>query len=189
MEYAATVRWLLAIAILVSACGGTVERSTPAPAATSSAAAAVNLATAGPTPTEVPSPSPTPDPEAVRKTAAAAYLVAAESANKAYKALDSKYKTFGTLTRARAYYKAAATIEGDFIAKVKKIIVPADTAADLHALIAKSAATQALDIEGSGAQSWSDVDSVIAALEKAARATTAAANLIRSDLGLPPIHN
>ena len=183
------MRWLLAIALLVSACGGTVERSAPAPAATPSAAAAVNLATAGPTPTEVPTPSPTPDPEAVRKTAAAAYLAAAESANKAYKALLSKYKTFDTLTRARAYYKAVAKIDGEFIAKVKKILVPADTAADLHALIAKDAASQALEIEGSGAQSWTEVDSVIAALEKADRASTAAANLIRSDLGLPPIHN
>ena len=187
MEYAATVRWLLAIAILVSACGGTVERSTPAPAATSSAPAAVNLATAGPTPTEVPTPSPTPDPEAVRKTAAAAYLVAAGSYNKANDALYMKYKTFDTLTHVRALYKARATIAGEFIAKVKKIIVPADTAADLHALIAKDAASQALEIEGSGAQSWTEVDSVIAALEKADRASSAAANLVRSDLGLPPI--
>jgi len=141
-----------------------------------------------PTPTAAPTPSPTPDPEAVRKAAGAAYLAAAESANKAGAALNKKYKTYGTLARARAFHKAAAKIESDFIAKLKKITVPADTASDLHSLIAKDAATQALDIEGSGVTSWADVVSVDAALLKAARASTAAANLVRSDLGLPPVH-
>lgn len=177
---------LLAIALLVSACGGTVEPSTPPATATPSAAAAVNLVT--PAPTAAPTPSSTPDPEAVRKAAGAAYLVAAESSNKAFAALDKKYQTFDTLKRARAYYKAAAKIDGGFILKLKMITVPADTAADVHSLIAKTAATQALEIEGSGVKSWTDLASVIAAVKKADRATTAAANLVRSDLGLPPVH-
>lgn len=186
---------LLAIALIVSACGGTVE--TPSLAPTAAALSVANLTTAAPTasptptaaaPTAAPTPSPTPNPEAVRKTAAAAYLVVAETSNKAFAALGKKYKTFGTLARARAYFKAASKIDGAFTAALRKIVVPADTAGDLHSLIVKTTADQALDIEGSGVKSWAAVDSVNAALLKSDRNSTAAANLIRSDLGLPPVH-
>jgi hypothetical protein len=66
---------LLMIALLVSACGGTVvpsgyrqDGATPFPAAAVDTAAA--------TATPVPTASPTPGPEAVRKTAGAAWLAA-----------------------------------------------------------------------------------------------------------------
>jgi hypothetical protein len=133
--------------------------------------------------------APTPDPEVVRKAAAAAYLSAAEKGNKARKALNKKYKTFKTLKQARAYYKASAKIEGSFIAAVKALKVPADTAGDLHTMVAKWAAVQALEVEASGVKSWSHQESVDAAIVKAERIASGASNLIRADLGLPPVHN
>jgi hypothetical protein len=182
---------LLAIAVLVAACGGATDSlpsgSITAFAAVHSPAPSAVPVVAAATPTSSPSPSPTPDPEAIRKTAATAYLAVAKAANKAGDALDKKYKTFGTVKRARAYFKAAAKIEGDFIAGVKNLVVPADTSGDLHALVVKDTALQSLYIEGSAAKSWASVYSVSTAAQKASRAASAAANLIRSDLGLPPV--
>lgn len=184
------------LAVSASACGTATTSpthvATPSSAMTASTPPSTSPSPASspspvPTPTAAPTPSPTPDPAAVRKAAGAAYLVAAASYNKTNVALGVKYKTFGTLARARAYYAAAAKNEGAFMANVKKITVPADTASDLHSLIAKNAAEQALDIEGSGATSWTDVTSVADAIQKADRASVAAANLVRSDLGLPPV--
>lgn len=70
---------------------------------------------------------------------------------------------------------------------MKLITVPADTAGDVHNLIAKPTALQALDIGGSAVKSWAAVSSLEGDLLKAERASAAAANLIRSDLGLPPV--
>jgi hypothetical protein len=119
--------------------------------------------------------------------AATAYLAAANPYKKAINALAAKYKTFGTLARARAYYKAAAALEGRFVASMKLITVPADTTGDFHTLIIRITALQALDIEGSGVKSWAAVSSLQSDLLKAERAAAAVANLIRSDLGLPPV--
>ena len=154
------------------------------------------LAVAGPssslrpnlTPTTLPTAVATPDPEAVRKTAAATYLAAAEASNTASKALAAKYKTFGTLARARAYYKANAKIIGTFVARVRNVTVPADTAADFHSMTAKWLAVQSANVEASGAKSWSTLDSAGTAELIAWRLATAASNLVRSDVGLPPVH-
>jgi hypothetical protein len=124
------------------------------------------------TPSAVSAPSPTPDPEVVRKTAGTAYLAAAGTYNKATNALEKKYPTFTSLARARAFYRGLATIQGAFIVAIKKIVVPADTAGDLHSLVARSAADQALAIEGSAGSSWSRVDSVISSLERSTRTSS-----------------
>jgi hypothetical protein len=105
----------------------------------------------------------------------------------ARKALDKKYPTFKTLAKARANFKTSAAIEGNFILAIKRIVVPADTAADLHSLIAKEAAGQALDLEAAAARSWLALSRLNSALSRAARSLTSAANLIRSDLNLPPV--
>lgn len=67
-RYAALVKRLLAIALLVAACGGTVGPTTSAATTTPSAAAAVDTMAPTPaptptaTPTAAPIPSPTPEP-------------------------------------------------------------------------------------------------------------------------------
>jgi hypothetical protein len=186
---------LLVIALLVAACGGATDSAPPgsqaAFAADTAPPTALPVAVAPtPTPSATPSPTstPTPDPEAVRKTAADAYLAAAETSNKAFKTLDKKYKTFGTLSRARAYYKASAKIDLAFINKMKGITFPDDTKGDVHSMVAKWLEVQSLETEGSGVKSWTAVLSVQKALTTASRKASAASNLVRSDLGLPPTH-
>lgn len=175
---------LLAIAVFVAACGNSPQPSgSNTPPLPTLATAAVEAS-----PSLAASTAPTPDSEAVRKAAAAAYLKAAETSNKAGAALAAKYKTFANLSKARSYYRAYAAIDGAFVKALKKIAVPTDTKADMHSLIAKVAADQALAVEGSGVKSWTEQESLDAALVKAARVSSAAANLVRSDLGLPPVH-
>jgi hypothetical protein len=134
-----------------------------------------------------PSPSPSPDPEAVRKAAGTAYLAAAKIANDARKKVDANYPTNLTLKQARSYYAALAKIEGAFLIAIRKIEVPADTAADMHTLIVREAASQALLLELAKASSIGDLNAAAADLRRAGRNATAAANLVRSDLGLPPV--
>lgn len=169
---------LALICALVVACGETVAPSS-VPSPPPSLAASIATPTA----------RPTVAPEVIRKAAATAYVAAAETFNKALKALDKKYVSFGTYARARAYYKADSKLRAVFIGALKLLAVPSDTAGDLHALIAKETAVQALEIEGSAVKTNADLVSVEKALVSAQRAGTAAANLIRSDLGLPPVHN
>lgn len=171
------------LAVLVMACGSAATSTAPLPPASQAATAATVQPAVSAT------PQPTPGQETIRRIAAAAYLTAAEKANKDANALDKKTpRVLKTLRQARAYYKAAARIEGAFVAAIKAITVPADTAGDLHSLIAKRTAVQALAIEGSGVKSWSAQASVDAALTKALRTAAGASNLLRSDLGLPPVH-
>jgi hypothetical protein len=175
----------LAAALLLGGCGATTVPE--------SSVATSSSVTLSPAPSLVaPSlaPTPTPDPEALRKAAASAYLAAASKANKANKAnnaLRKKYRHDATLAGARAFYKGEAAIEGSFIKAVRAIIWPPDTAGDAHTLIVRETALQALDLEGARVRTWADVGSVEKALTGAERAATAAANLVRSDLGLPPV--
>jgi hypothetical protein len=123
----------------------------------------------------------------VRKAAGAAYLAAAGAFNKAETVLNKKYAIFGTLARARAYYRADIALRSAFITELKKIVPPADTAADLHTLIGREATEQALEVEGSGVTTAAHLTSVQSASVGADRAAIGAANLVRSDLGLPPV--
>ena len=182
---------LLALAFVGAVLAGCGQ--TPSPTATQTPTPPVNpstatIATGTPTPSAlVPTPSPSPNPEVVRAAAAKAYLSAANLANKAQAANLKKYPTFGTLAKSRAYYKADEKIVGKFIAAIKAITFPADMAGDVHTLISREAAFQALDAEGAAAKTWTQVYSVDASEKTAGRAATAAANLIRVDLGLPPV--
>ncbi len=102
------------------------------------------------------------------------------------RALDKKYPGFLSLKRFHAYYKALAAGEGSFIAAVKRIEFPPDTVADVKDLIRKDAATWASEIELSRVRqaNLNDAQKVFATR---ARQGSAAANLVRIDLGLPPI--
>jgi hypothetical protein len=66
----------------------------------------VIYASPAPMATATVAPTPTSDPEAIRKSAGTAYLAAAATANGARNALNKKYTTIGTVTRARAYVSA-----------------------------------------------------------------------------------
>lgn len=172
---------LVAIALVVVGCGATVTASgSVGPAGSPASSSNATL------PSSLPS-SATPDPEAVRKAAAAAYAAAAAKYNKDLNALAKKCKTFESLKMARNCYASAAKINGAYVTALKGIQVPADTASDLHALVAKVTAVQAVLIEGSKARSWAAFDSAGTPYVKADRAASAAANLVRSDLGLPPV--
>jgi hypothetical protein len=135
----------------------------------------------------LPSPSASPDPEQVRKAAGTQYLAAAKVSNTASKKLDAKYGQTFTLKQARAYFTAAAKIEGTFLAAIRAIVVPADTATDMHTLIVRTTASQALYVELSKARTLRDVITADYDLRRVARNSSAAANLIRSDLGLAPV--
>ena len=115
------------------------------------------------------------------------YLAAAKVYNKASDALYKKYKIYGTLKRARASFKASAKVSRIFTDAIRTIDFPLEMMADVKALLRADAKSQALEIEGSGARSWADVASVGSALTKAYRAGSAAANLVRQDLGLPSV--
>jgi hypothetical protein len=132
-------------------------------------------------------PTATPDPAATRNVAAAAYAAAADKYRKDIAALNKKYPSGSTLKRVRAYYAAGSKIEGAFLAAIRKIVVPPDTTSSMRDLVVKTTALQALDVEGSKVKTWADFNDVRAAAKKADRAASAAANLVRSDLGLPPV--
>jgi hypothetical protein len=138
-------------------------------------------------PPAAPTPMPTPNPEALRVAAAAAYKTAAATVNAGFKALHNKYPKFTSLTVARAYWKGAVKLEGAFIAAVKKIAWPPDTAGDAHTLLVRETSTQEIEIEGTVVKSWAQQTNVQSAWNKATRLASAAANQVRSDLGLPPV--
>jgi hypothetical protein len=180
----AAMRTFIAVAIIslaFCACGSSSQPSS------SGASPAVTAASTAQGQSAPPTPSPTPKPPD-RKLAARQYLAAAEKSNTAFKALDKKYEEFGTLARARTYFKASAKIDLAFVNAIRKINFPADTRSDAKTLIRRVLAVQALEIEGSGVKSWSAVTSVNNALVRAARLQVAAANLVRNDLRLPPVH-
>jgi hypothetical protein len=180
-----TYALIILAAVLVVGCGSQASPVTPSVSSLIGDSATPALATSVPS-VSAPTASPSPDPEAIRKAAAVAYAGAAAKANADFAALDKKYRTLKTLKIAHAYWKAAGAITGRFIAAVKGIAVPTDTAADLHALVARDAASQASEIEQSMVSS-ADYNDAYKVWTARARASTAAANLVRVDLGLPPV--
>jgi hypothetical protein len=137
----------------VSGCGTTQPTAVPlvvAPTSTPTPLASPVVVPADVSPSIVPSPSASPD----AATAGRLYLAAASTINKPAKALNRKYKTFGTLTRARAFYKKAAKLERAFTDEIRKIVFPVDVVGDVKSLIRKDAALEAIYIEASTVRSW-----------------------------------
>jgi hypothetical protein len=132
-------------------------------------------------------PTPGLDPDAVRRAAAIAYVDAADAARKRAVAAARLYRPQRTLRAARTYCRSRAEILGDLIAAIRAIEVPRDAAQDLHRLIIRHTATQSLYIEASAIKSRRALESVTKALVKAERVWKAAANPVRSDVGLPPV--
>jgi hypothetical protein len=127
---------LAAIALIVVGCGATTTPSGPLAAVVQPSPSDGPLASVLPS-SASPLPSPSPHPDAVRKAAATTYAAAAAKYNNDTKALAKKCKTYPTLKVAKSCYARAAKIEGAFVSAIKGIPVPADTAGDLHSLVAK----------------------------------------------------
>lgn len=187
---------VMVLTLAVAACGsnqvtpGPVgPTGTPIPSAASNVPPAVIASgvpegqSSPPPSAAAPAPSASPDAAAAGK----AYLAAAGKINKAVKALDRKYPTFKTVAQARTYYRKAAKLERAFTDAVRKIQFPPDMASDVKSLLAKDASLQSLYIEAGNARSWTEFDSVSSAITKTGRSASAAANLVRQDLGLPSV--
>jgi hypothetical protein len=169
--------------IALEACGSSAQ-----PTANAVGASASTLASeAAASPTAAPTPSPTLSQDQIRSAAAKAYLAAVNKANATSRALNKKYATFASLAQARAYYKAVAALEATHLKALRAITYPTDTAGDAHSLIVKESALQALCIEGSAVKTVADLDSVQKAFTSTDRAVVAASDLVRGDLGLPPV--
>ena len=126
-----------------------------------------------------------PRPGDGRNAAAAAYTEAAKVANEAQAALNKKYPTRTTLEAARALYKEKAAVNGDFVAALRIIAVPAGTVGRMDDVIARYTAVQALWMKGGDAKSWAEFEELNRDLRAAIREAAGVANLVRSDLGLP----
>jgi hypothetical protein len=158
------------------------------PSDTSAPAVPTAAGTLEPTATPAPTPSPTADPEAVRALAAKQYRAAATKSNRASKALNKRYpKTFPTLKMAKRYWRAYAKIDRVFLDEIKGIVVPEDTKADMRDLLRKVSACYTIELEMAAARSNAELLSARRAADPIFRRQTAAANLVRADLGLPPV--
>lgn len=185
---------LILTAIVATACGSSaptpivIYATAPAsPLLAPSSAPSGDKAAPPSEPVPTVAPSASLDSAALKTAAGKAYLAVAGRYNKANDALARKYRTFRTLTRARAYYKKSAKLDRAFSDGIRLIVFPPEMSADIKSLLAKNAALESAEIEGSGVRSWADVASVFKAVERTSRSASAAANLVRQDLGLPSV--
>ena len=84
-------------------------------------------------------PTPTPDPEAVRVAAAAGYQAAGAAHQRAWTSLPDNHKDVG---------RGASAMWGRYLAALRQLQFPADTAADLQDLIRVVSRLQAISGEG-----------------------------------------
>ena len=101
--------------------------------------------------------------------------------------LRNREGTSRTWPELRAYYKLSATISGTFLKALRAIVYPADSAADGHSLIVKNSTLQADELDASVDRTVAAMNADIAHVNSADDTASASANLIRGDLGLPPI--
>ena len=193
---------LAVVALLVACslvgCGSTTPTSPPpspvgSPAAQVDASAPANSLQAPPSSGDpAPSasgslqPTPTPDPEAVRTAATAGYLAAAGRATDALVAATPKGNPADTRAGAKAEGRRTAEAWGLFVAAMKQLEVPADTEADLRALIRKATAVQELYVTqppADGTDTWwrfrRELRNKFGKYEESV-------TKVRADLGLPP---
>ena len=136
-------------------------------------------------PPEATGASPSAGGDQVVAAAATAYAAAANTAKVANAALAAQYSGTLTLALGRAYYRAAADIDGTFLASVRAITFPPAAAADAAALINRVTADEALDVQGSTAVTAAGMALVKSARPADLAAVAAAGDRIRADLGLP----
>jgi hypothetical protein len=117
--------------------------------------------------------------------AATAYLAAATAAKAANAALDAQYSGSLTLAQGRAYYRAAADVDGTFLAAVRAISFPPAVATAAAAVINRVSLDQALDVQGSTVVTAAGMELVEKARPADLAAVALAGNQLRAALGLP----
>ena len=181
---------VLVLGLLPAACAG--QAGPPA----QGSAGASSGSTPG-SPSKVPSappsgPFPTPagsgsasDP-AVRLAAAKAYLAAAQAYNTAKRTLSPNATR--TFEETRTFYRDLAKAEHAFLVAIRKVDFPVDVRSRVDLLLKLTAGSEAWQLRGSAARSRSALDEILPAIVRADQAASLAADLLRRDLGLPPIY-
>jgi hypothetical protein len=195
--------WLVGAGVLIIAIGAglfgsILARPDPGPAPVGSAPARVDASApansvpappsfgdTAPSASASPQPTPTPDAGAVREAAAAGYLTAAGRASDALVAATPRGNPADSRAGAKAEGRRTAEAWGMFVGAMKQLEVPADTEADLRALIRRTTAMQELFVtqppaDGTDAW-WSFRRKVRDRLAKVEESVTK----VRAHLGLP----
>ena len=122
-------------------------------------------------------PTPTPDPEAVRMAAAAGYQAAGAAHQRAWTRLPENHRDVG---------RARAKLWGQYLAALRQLQVPADTAADLQGLIRSVSRLQTVVGEGGSDNRLRNSDARFQTrFYNAWYKISPASERVRSDLGLP----
>lgn len=135
-----------------------------------------------------PSPAATPSQEEMRSAAAKGYLAAVGPANKAADALWKQYKNKTSLKAWRQYCTKLAAVVHTELEGLQAIKYPADTASDAKILIRAMAGWGAQLRACSNAPNWAAWNRAKNSADKANSRAFEAANLVRLDLGLPPVY-
>lgn len=191
MRAARLARLVLVLGLLPAACA--TPSGSPSPGSLGAApsvtpGSTLNVPSAppsGPTPTPAGSGPASSDP-AVRLAAAKAYLAAARAYNTAKRALLPQATR--TFEETRTYYRELATAEHAFLLAIRKVDFPADARSRVELLLKLTAESEAWQLRGSAARTRSALDKIQPAILRADQAASLAADLLRRDLGLPPLY-
>jgi hypothetical protein len=187
---AARLAGLIVLGLLAAACAGPTgsptqgstgapPRITPGPA--SQSPSAPPSAPASPT-----ASGPASSDAAIRLAAAKAYLAAARAYNVAKRALLPHVTR--TFEETRTYYGELARVEHAFLVAIRKVDFPADARSRVDLLLKVTAESEAWQLKGSAAKTRSALDEMQPSILRADQAASLAADLLRRDLGLPPLY-
>ena len=171
------------VAMAAGACASARASPSQAPSATI-------YATPSPTPSPTLGPTlgPTPSPTIDIAALAQQYLALATKANDADDALSKKYPAqLTTVNQVHALYAGYAATEGDFATGLRAMVFPESMQTDVHEVLKDEAAEQVIQLELSKVKTWADADLLYKDLDAASNARSGACNLLRGDLGLPPV--
>ena len=174
---------VLLVGSLAFGCGQGVVANTPAGSSVS-APTAQPISSIEPSPTAEPTPDPTAD---VKQVAADAYLAAVSKLNAGLK-VASPYCERNTLSSQTKCLSRIFNALEAFDLTVRAIEFPEDTKADVHDMLRIDASYDALVRQAYGSNSLREIlnyywPKILAANQ----ASSEASNLIRGDLGLPPV--
>jgi hypothetical protein len=184
-QYMTSLRAGVVLALALAGCSGSMA-STPPSTQPAPTVSPTGVATIEPTPSATPEPTPAPTVD-LKAAAATAYLAAVTKYNAALKAnvaacnrntLASQKKCLKT------YYTAIEALD----LAIRAIVFPSDTTADAHNAIRLNSSLDALVRQAYGSGSLSQINSYYwPKIDTAGTAASQASNLLRGDLGLPPV--
>ncbi|MGZ8501340.1 MAG: hypothetical protein ACXWW6_00655 [Candidatus Limnocylindrales bacterium] len=171
---------VLGLGLLTAGCAG--PPATPARTPPSGA-----VPSRQPTPSPISSRPATSDSAAVRAAAAKAYLVAARAYNATKRALSSG-NVLRNFEQTRTYYRKLAKAEHAFLVAIRTVDFPVDVGPRVDLLLKLTAESEAWQLKGSVAKTAAALDKIEPSIRRADQAASLAADLLRKDLGLPPIY-